>query len=304
MQDSAPPRSEHDERPGRWVAEEAWPSPRIGCQQWTLGSDRLLVPDGRKADERPLDVQSPVTLGLASGKWCSYANGPDLAGDQRDDDGGALAFQTEPLDEPVEILGAPEVELELAFDQEIALVAVRLSDMWPDHQVTGLSYGLLNLTHRDSGRRPELLTPGKRYRVTTPLNYIGERIPAGHRIRLSQIEPPRHEWTVRQDLASQESVLHVLDDRGTMRLEDSGLTVSASAVERYSAIMGDVASASGETVWRRSLSRGQWRISTRTRTRLYADAENFYIDAELDAFEGETRIWSKNWTEAIPRDHV
>ena len=29
MQDSVPPRTSYDERPGRWVAERRWPSPRI-----------------------------------------------------------------------------------------------------------------------------------------------------------------------------------------------------------------------------------------------------------------------------------
>lgn len=32
MQDSVPPTTSYAERPGRWVAETSWPSPRIELQ--------------------------------------------------------------------------------------------------------------------------------------------------------------------------------------------------------------------------------------------------------------------------------
>ncbi|WP_422073373.1 CocE/NonD family hydrolase [Tranquillimonas rosea] len=359
MQDSAPPNPEYDHRPGRWVGEEAWPSPRIEERRYTIAPARALVRDGA-AEVWPMDVQSPVTLGLASGKWCSYANAPDLAGDQRTDDGGGLVFQTDPLDEEVEILGAPEVELELAADRPVAQVAVRLSDMRPDHQVTRITYGILNLTHRNSRQWPEALEPGERYRVRVPMNYIAQTIPRGHRIRLSvstvywplawtppedvkltvwtglstvtipcrprrdaedaniafgepvqapgpdltAIEVPEHRWLVHHDLGAQRSELEVIDDRGTFRLEDIDLTVGAHCVERYSASPGNFTSLVGEAEWTRSLARGDWSVRTRTRTRLTSDTENFYISAELDAYEGDTRIECLSWSETIPRDFL
>ncbi|SES20007.1 hypothetical protein SAMN04490244_10750 [Tranquillimonas rosea] len=359
MQDSAPPNPEYDHRPGRWVGEEAWPSPRIEERRYTIAPARALVRDGA-AEVWPMDVQSPVTLGLASGKWCSYANAPDLAGDQRTDDGGGLVFQTDPLDEEVEILGAPEVELELAADRPVAQVAVRLSDMRPDHQVTRITYGILNLTHRNSRQWPEALEPGERYRVRVPMNYIAQTIPRGHRIRLSvstvywplawtppedvkltvwtglstvtipcrprrdaedaniafgepvqapgpdltAIEVPEHRWLVHHDLGAQRSELEVIDDRGTFRLEDIDLTVGAHCVERYSASPGNFTSLVGEAEWTRSLARGAWSVRTRTRTRLTSDTENFYISAELDAYEGDTRIECLSWSETIPRDFL
>lgn len=120
-----------------------------------------------------------------AGKWCSYADGPDLPGDQRDDDAGSLVFDTTPLDEPLEILGQVVVELELAADQPDAMIAARLNDVRPDGSVTRVTYGLLNLTHRDSHETPQPLEPGQRYRIRLVLNDIAQQFPAGHRLRLA-----------------------------------------------------------------------------------------------------------------------
>jgi hypothetical protein len=109
----------------------------------------------------------------------------DFPADQRDDDGGSLVFDSEALGEPLTVLGAPVVELELASDRPQAFVCVRLSDIHPDGAATRITYGLLNLTHRDSHAEPQPLEPGRRYRVRVQLNDTAWRLPAGHRLRLS-----------------------------------------------------------------------------------------------------------------------
>ena len=48
-----------------------------------------------------------------------------------------------------------------------------------------VSFGILNLTHRDSHETPSPLTPGQRYQVRIQLNDAGVVFPAGHRIRLA-----------------------------------------------------------------------------------------------------------------------
>ncbi|HCW94117.1 MAG TPA: peptidase S15, partial [Flexistipes sinusarabici] len=83
--------------------------------------------------------------GFFAGKWCSYAAAPDLPHDQREEDGGALVFDTPPLDESVEILGKPEVTLNVSASNPLAMVAVRISDVSPDGKATRVTYGLLNL---------------------------------------------------------------------------------------------------------------------------------------------------------------
>jgi hypothetical protein len=184
MQDSVPPHPSYKERPGRWVAEDSWPSPRIGPKTYAFGKNRL-VPLGERVSKAPLTFQSPLSVGLFAGKWCSYAAPPDLPHDQREEDGGALVFDTDPLDEPLEILGAPVVDLELSSAGPVAMVAVRLSDIAPNGDATRVTYGLLNLTHRDSHEQPSSLVPGERYRVRVQLNDVAQRFPAGHRIRVA-----------------------------------------------------------------------------------------------------------------------
>jgi hypothetical protein len=48
-----------------------------------------------------------------------------------------------------------------------------------------VTYGLLNLTHRDSHGEPTPLVPGRRYRVRVQLNDIAHAFPKGHRLRVA-----------------------------------------------------------------------------------------------------------------------
>lgn len=184
MQDTAPPDPRPEERPGRWVAEEAWPSPRISPSVFPLGPGRIEAPGSRPAQTR-LAICSPQTVGMAAGKWCPYGMDPDQPDDQRMEAGGSLVFDSEPLADPLEFLGAPVVDLDLVSDRPKALVAVTLSEVLPDGRATRLSYGLLNLTHRDGHESPRDLVPGEPYRVSVRLNECAQRISAGSRIRVA-----------------------------------------------------------------------------------------------------------------------
>jgi uncharacterized protein len=188
MQESVPPSTAYEERPGRWVGEPSWPSPKVQVATHTLGHHRILPagpPEPPTDSMQTLTVQSPLSVGQFAGKWCSYNAPPDLPYDQREEDGGSLVFDGDVLTETLEILGAPVVNLELAVDQPVAMVALRLSDVAPDGRATRISYGLLNLTHRGGHDRPEALTPGKRYRVSVTLNAMAQAIPPGNRLRLA-----------------------------------------------------------------------------------------------------------------------
>ncbi|MFJ5730332.1 CocE/NonD family hydrolase [Streptomyces paradoxus] len=189
MQDSVPPSTSYEERPGRWVGEPDWPSPHIRPETHPL--TRHTIGPAQDAGAAPseggaaMTVRSPLSVGQFAGKWASYNAPPDLPYDQREEDGGSLVFDSEPLTEPVEILGSPSVELDLSVSEPVAMVAARLSDVSPDGAATRVSYGILNLTRRDSTESPEPLEPGRRYRATVPLNGVAQAFPPGHRIRLS-----------------------------------------------------------------------------------------------------------------------
>ncbi len=182
MQDSVPPTTQYCFRPGRWVAEPGWPSPNISARSYCLTPGRMLA-CSETAPEEAHPVQSPLGLGVFAGKWCSYADAPDLPHDQRQEDGGALVYDSLPLTEALEILGEPKLVLHIESDTPVAMLAVRLSDILPDQKATRVTYGLLNLTHRNGSENPTPLEPGRPYRVRIRLNHIAHSFPAGHRIR-------------------------------------------------------------------------------------------------------------------------
>ena len=97
--------------------------------------------------------------GLAAGTWCPHAGKAALPGDQRRDDAASLVFDSEPLVRPLEILGFPAVDLELAVDRPLAAVVVRLCDVHPDGAVGLITRGVLNLAQRNDRARPEVLAP-------------------------------------------------------------------------------------------------------------------------------------------------
>ncbi len=359
MQDSVPPTTSYIERPGRWVAERSWPSPQIIYRRFFLTRHRLVA-DRVDAEPRAIPLQSPMTTGLFAGKWCSYASGPDLAHDQRREDGGALVFETDPLEEDLETLGATVAQLEVSADKPVAMLAVRLSDVQPDDKVTRVSYGLLNLTHRAGSEAPEPLEPGRRYRVAVYLNEVAQRFPAGHRLRISLstsywplawpspesaritlytensritvpvrepraeddalrpfgepcgappirkrvLQAPHRNWLVHHDLAKDEATLEVINDAGAFVIEDIDLETSTRAQEWYWSIADDVDTVRAETRWERTMSRGDWRIRTVTRTVMSSNRDQFNVAASLDAYEGDKRVCSRNWDEHIDRDLV
>lgn len=361
MQNSVPPTTYYRERPGRWVGESQWPSPRIQTRRFWMGAWRLDAGAERDKDAPSPDmtIQSPLSVGLFAGKWCSYTATPDLPHDQREEDGGALVFESHPLTEDVEILGAAVLELEVASDRPVAMVAVRLSDTAPDDKATRVTYGIYNLNHRNGDDRPEALTPGEFYHVRIPLNHVAQVFPKGHRLRLSvstsywplawpspepvrltvrtagsalllpvrphcdgdsairfqppegapplevtQLEPPHHNWLVHRDLATDISTLEVVEDEGVFRIEAIGMELGNCTRNWFTYHSDDFNSPKGETKTERSFRRGDWFVRTRTHTVLTADARNFYVCAELDAWENQKRVFSRNWDLTIPRDFL
>ncbi len=182
MQDSVAPQPFHETRPGRWVAEDSWPSPRIQPQRLFLNTGRLEAAAGPMAE---LCIGSPQSTGLRAGEWCGFGAEGEMPSDQRPDDGGSLVFDGAPLTERLEILGAPVLELSLRSDRPVALLAARLCDVAPDGTSLRVSYGLLNLTHRDGHEQPQALVPGRWYKVRLALNDIAHAFPPGHRVRLA-----------------------------------------------------------------------------------------------------------------------
>ena len=166
------------------MAEPSWPSPDIEAQDYALAPGRLTAPPGAP-EPVEIAVRTPQFLGIAAGSWCGFGLNADAPWDQRADDGMSVCFETAPLPERLEILGAPVLTVQLSCDRPNALLCARLCDVAPDGASLRVTYGLLNLTHRDSHEHPEPLEPGRRYAVRLQLNDAAHAFPAGHRIRLA-----------------------------------------------------------------------------------------------------------------------
>ncbi|HEV8489935.1 MAG TPA: CocE/NonD family hydrolase [Candidatus Limnocylindrales bacterium] len=185
MAEALPARPYYEAAPGRWVGEEEWPSRRIEGRRWFLGDGRLAEDASATASRA---WASPRVTGLAGGEWCPYGTGgrgPEFPGDQREDDGRSMTWDSPALDERLEILGAPAVTLELSVDRPSAFVAVRLCDVAPDGPATRVTYGVLNLTHRESHAEPRPMVAGQRTRVRVQLNDVAYAFLPGHRLRLA-----------------------------------------------------------------------------------------------------------------------
>ncbi|MDQ0510549.1 CocE/NonD family hydrolase [Ancylobacter amanitiformis] len=170
------------EHPGRWVAEPGWPSPNIAAQVLRLNTG-TLAPDARPGGE--LVIASPVTTAQAFGRYGGYGGTvPDMALDQRRDDGLGLSFDTEPLTEAFDLLGAPVVDLRARCDVAGAQLVARLCDVAPDGTSTLVTWGCLNLTHRQGSGEPQPLMPGDAFRARIALNHAGRRFAPTHRLRL------------------------------------------------------------------------------------------------------------------------
>ncbi len=167
------------------MSEPSWPSPNVAARTLYLNAKGLEEAAG---DEQALVHVSPQTVGTAGGSWCPYGLGgtsPDLALDQREDDGRSLAFETAALEARLEILGAPVARLKIKVDQPNGFLAVRLSDVAPDGTSQRVSFGLLNLTHRTSHEDIAPMPVDEWTEVTVQLNDIAHGFPAGHRLRLA-----------------------------------------------------------------------------------------------------------------------
>ncbi|MFJ8282046.1 CocE/NonD family hydrolase [Streptomyces griseoviridis] len=174
INDPVPPATSYDVMPGRWVGDDAWPSPRVGWSERPLGTGA-----------QPVTIRSPLHTGVDAGRFFPFGNASDLPPDQREEDGRSVCFDSAPLDARVEILGRPRVRLRLDSATPRAHVVARLCDVAPDGSSTLVTRGVLNLLSRHGRDRAVEWTPGEWEDVEFDLTGIGYAFPPGHRVRVA-----------------------------------------------------------------------------------------------------------------------
>lgn len=185
MLDGPKPAPRRDADPGFWIAKARWQQPVM------LGfhvDQAQMLAEGPKpsgSPERPVYLRSPLDTGTASGEWFTLKPDAEMAGDQRGDDAGSLTFDSAPLTTELDLLGRPELCVTVSCDADVANLCARLVDIHPDGSATRVSFGVMNLAHRESNSDPQPMEHGRPTPIRLALDACGYRFRAGHRIRLS-----------------------------------------------------------------------------------------------------------------------
>ncbi|MCZ8132694.1 MAG: CocE/NonD family hydrolase [Steroidobacteraceae bacterium] len=169
--------------PGRWVAEERWPSPSIQTR-------RLYASPGNALQaSAPAPARLAVPGELAIGTAIPLLSPIDMAQqaptEQSVDDRLSLVFESAPLESDIDIVGRPVLRLSFVADKPIAKLAVRLNEVAPDGRSWLLTYGARNLAHNSDHTAYVPIVPGREQAQDVPLNYISRRVRKGWRLRLS-----------------------------------------------------------------------------------------------------------------------
>lgn len=181
VMESIAPDASLDFRPGRWVAQQNTVDEGISREVLALG-------DGTLGEGRPFEVvtQTNLACGRGAGEFFPTGAWPgELPGNQAYDDTISTRFESEPMAQGRDILGAPKLRLRLAANAPRAQVIVRLCDSRPDGTSMLITMGMLDLRYRGGFKAAHDLVPGEVYEVDIPLDQAAYHLPKGHRLRLS-----------------------------------------------------------------------------------------------------------------------
>ncbi|WP_210205616.1 hypothetical protein [Pseudaminobacter salicylatoxidans] len=98
--------------------------------------------------------------------------------------------------------------------------------------------------------------------------------------------------------------LAVLDDSGEVRDLDHGLASASIGHEIRTIHPDDPLSARGETHWSDFMSRNALSLRAEIRSPIYSDAKNFYLEARIEAYEGNNLVFERGFKEKISRNRV
>lgn len=185
IQDGPKPSRWRAYDPGFWIAKDEWTRPAM--HTLCVDVQGALAEAGQGCLQANGDhfIRSPLDTGTMSGEWFTLKPDAEIAQDQRLDDAGSLVFETAPLEEAVTYLGQPTLDLIVACDADSSNICARIVDIHPDGTATRVTFGVLNLAHRDGNGEPQKMEPGKKTKIRLVLDAMGYRFGPGHRIRLS-----------------------------------------------------------------------------------------------------------------------
>jgi len=363
MPGSVAPKTHHEFRPGRWVAEMKWPPENSESQTWYLNHDGL---DQHELDQT-VETESPLlfpisqAVGLNAGVWFPMGAAGEFPGDQRSADSESLCFTSEVMEEGMEILGNPEVTVSLSCDKANALLAARLCDVAPDGSSLLVSWGLLNLTHRNGHENPEALISREKFSATVQFNACAHALSPGHRWRISlssayfphawpspeltemkifpgnqtflslpfrtplpedaqlaeffepefsqplatkELRTSSRKRTIEHEVIADSFTLTHKVDNGRYRFLEDGLETEDLSCDSLFLKEGDPLSLQVCCERTAGIGRGDWQTRVEASGTMSATSDNFHVTSKLEVFEGEQRIFFRNWDFQVPRNLV
>ena len=207
LQDAVPPKTDYYIRPGEWVVEDSWPTQNVKNQSYYFGTQELTK-EPHSGKEK---LQSHQQHGLYAGVYCPFGQEGDMASDQGIENGLSTTFTSPKLQEDIAILGFPKVQLKLLCDKKQANIAVRVSDLSPAGTSKLITWGQLNLTHRNCHEHPEEVPINEEFTVTVELDVIGYKVPKGHQLQVS-LSPTYwpHIWP-----SAEEATIEIIKDENS-----------------------------------------------------------------------------------------
>ena len=192
---------------GAWRSADHWPVPGTQATAWHLHADGRLA---REPAPQPgvrsyrFDPACPVpTLGgsITSGEPLMFAGAYDQVTQENtfaarppygplSERGDVLVFQTEPLQQDLEVTGTITIELQVSSSAPDTDFTAKLIDQYPpsaDHPqgyAMNITDGILRCRYRNSWEQPELMAPGEVVSITIEPMPTSNLFRKGHRIRL------------------------------------------------------------------------------------------------------------------------
>jgi uncharacterized protein len=170
-----------------WQVAGDWPIPGLVGRAFYLQRAGVLTMQLPQVDSEPdsytYDPNDPTpTVG---GSILSYLYPPgsvDVSQVQKRAD--VLTYTTELLMQDVDVIGPLRAILYVSSTARDTDFVARLSDVFPDGRAIQLQNGMLRARYRNLDGEPELLEPGRIYRLEIDMWSTANRFKTGHRLRL------------------------------------------------------------------------------------------------------------------------
>jgi predicted acyl esterase len=312
--------------PGYWRWEDGWPIERTENTALYAQADHTLSeaePIGGEGKTHRL--RYVPTVGVeASGNVNWWG---DFPWDQRGTDAYSLVYDSDPLEQDLEILGFPRAIMHVSADAPLANWIVRVSDIAPDGTVTQVAGAGMSGAHRRSSEEPESLVPGQLHRLEYDLHFTSWVFPEGHRIRLAvnnalwpMIWPTPFAMTTTLNVegASASHIVLPVAPESDRAGPDFLPPAENPELPGYSNLEFDDESVSGYAETRRDDDPARASVAGKTRyvvelegrtvtvegiLSFTSDLEDFSYSYTRRVLENGKLVREKTWEEAIPRDH-